>query len=473
MKPWQREAMNSEPPVISFIKSVGQRLSVFFKIAGICILVGLLHIPLALTHGVLRERQGFRSAAEQEISSSWGRQQVVAGPVLAVPYAYRAAVVRTRLVDGRKVEAEEPELIAATAYFLPDTLDAKAGVEPEVRHRGIYDTVVYTTKLRLTGVVKPDFAAAGIAADRVDWGKARLQFGVSDLRGVRSVALVEVASARAAEFESTDANGLLPLEARLEGLAEGRSLGFNLEAVIQGSGWLQFVPVGKKTAVAIESPWADPSFTGAYLPADRNVVEGGFSARWETAHFSRGFPASWSDRNVAAKTMQDALAQAAFGVRFANLVDAYSSVERAQKYGVLFFVLIFAVFFLFEVTAGLRIHPLQYALVGAALCLFFLGFLALSEFWPTGRAYAAAAAACTLMVAGYAWSFLRTGLRTGLIGGGLAATYGYLYFVLQSQDFALLAGTAALFAVLAGVMFFTRKVDWFVPDQPEPPRVSN
>lgn len=459
--------MNSEPPVISFIKSVGQRLAVFFKIAGICILIGLLHIPVALTHGVLRERQGYRGEAVQEIASLWGRQQVVTGPVLAVPYAYQAAVVRTQVVNGRKVEVEAAELIAATAYFLPDAMEATATVEPEVRHRGIYDAVVYTTRLRLTASWKPDFAAAGIAADRIDWGKARLQFGVSDLRGVRSVSLPRVAGARAAEFESTDAGGFLPLEARLDGLAEGGRLEVDVEAVVQGSGWLHFVPVGKKTVVAIESPWADPSFTGAYLPAERSVAASGFSARWETSHFSRGFPASWSDRTVPAKTMQDTLGQAAFGVRFANLVDAYSTVERAQKYGVLFFVLIFAVFFLFEVTAGLRIHPLQYALVGAALCLFFLGFLALSEFWPTGRAYAAAAAACTIMVAGYAWSFLRTGLRTGVIGGGLAATYAYLYFVLQSQDYALLAGTAALFVVLAGVMFFTRKVDWFVSD-PKP-----
>ena len=135
--------------------------------------------------------------------------------------------------------------------------------------------------------------------------------------------------------------------------------------------------------------------------------------------------------------------------------------ERAEKYGLLFFVLVFAVFFLFEVTAGLRIHPLQYALVGAGLCLFFLGFLALSEFLATGLAYGAAAAACTALVSLYAWSFLRTGRRTLVILGGLMATYGYLYFVLRSQDFALLAGTAALFAALALVMFCTRRINWY------------
>ena len=139
-------------------------------------------------------------------------------------------------------------------------------------------------------------------------------------------------------------------------------------------------------------------------------------------------------------------------------------VERSLKYAVLFFVLIFTVFFLFETTAGLRIHPFQYTLVGAALCLFFIAFLALSEFWPTGRAYGAASAACTGMIALYAWSFLKTGWRTVIIGSGLGATYGYLYFVLKSQDYALLAGTVALFAALALLMYFTRRINWFALD---------
>jgi len=120
------------------------------------------------------------------------------------------------------------------------------------------------------------------------------------------------------------------------------------------------------------------------------------------------------------------------------------------------------VFFLFEVTSpALKIHPLQYAMVGAALALFFLGFLALSEFLTTGLAYAVAGALCTVLVSLYAWSFLKTGLRTLIIGSGLGATYGYLYFVLKSQDYALVAGTAALFGALALVMFCTRRINWY------------
>lgn len=449
------------PPLPSTAK---RRLAVFLKIGGICLLTALLHIPLAMTHGVLRERQAYQDQATQEIAGSWGKAQQVIGPVLAVPYAYKTMVIRQKIVGEKVVPVEEPGLIWSTAYFLPESLAVGGRVEPEIRHRGIYDAVVYATKLKLTGRFQPDFSAAGIEHERIDWAQARILFGVSDLRGVRSVGSLSVAGVTARPFEPAETGGFLPLEARLDGVTAGAGLEFTLELALQGSELLQWVPVGKTTTVELESPWADPSFMGGYLPVERTINATGFRARWQTSHFSRGFPASWTARGTKATEMQAAFGSAAFGVRFARLADGYSMVERAQKYGVLFFILIFAVFFLFEITGDVRIHPLQYGMVGAALCLFFLGFLALSEFWPTGRAYGVAAGACTLLIAAYAGSFLKTGLRTLVIGGGLGATYGYLYFVLKSQDYALLAGTAALFGVLAAVMFFTRRVDWFASE---------
>jgi inner membrane protein len=448
----------AQPPVIS--TPARRRLAVFFKIAGICVLIALLHIPLAMTHGVLRERQSFQTQATEEIAGLWGRQQIVTGPVLAVPYVYKAWVTHAKVVGEKVVQVGDWELTPATAYFLPEMLAVNGKVEPEVRHRGIYDTVVYSTKLKLAGFFQPDFIAAGIRAERIDWSRAQLLFGVSDVHGVRAVGPLRSADGREAVFESvTDA--LLPLAAKVTGANQGERQEFNFDATVQGSGQLKIAPVGKNTTVALQSPWPAPSFTGAALPVARTVGADGFTAEWQSAHFSRGFAQSWTDRLAKSPEVLGRITTAGFGVNFLQPVDAYSVVERAQKYGVLFFVLVFTVCFLFEVTAALRIHPLQYALVGAALCLFFLGFLALAEFWPTAWAYGAAAGACTLLVTAYAWNFLKTGRRTLVIGGGLAATYGYLYFVLKSQDFALIAGTAALFAALALVMFCTRRINWY------------
>jgi inner membrane protein len=459
--------MNSAlPPVIP--TPARRRLSLFLKIAGICLLIALLHIPLAMTDGVLQERQGYQRQATEEIAGIWGRQQVVTGPVLAVPYAYKTQVVRARIVNGKKVDVEETELTAATAYFLPESLAVSGAVDPEVRHRGIYETVVYSTKLKLTGYFQPDFVAGGIEADRIDWDNARVLFGVSDLHGVRSVGPLKTGEGKESAFESAAAaaDGFLPLAAKVAGVSAGTRLDFSFEAAVQGSKQLELAPVGKTTTATLQSAWPDPSFMGASLPVTRKVGAEGFKAEWETSHFSRGFPQSWTNRLINNCDIARKVDAACFGVRFAQSVDSYSMAERAQKYGVLFFVLIFAVFFLFEITSGLRIHPLQYAMVGAGLSLFFLGFLALTEFWTTAVAYGGAAAACTMLVSLYAWSFLQTGRRTLVIGGGLGATYGYLYFVLKSQDYALVAGTAALFAALALVMFCTRRLNWYAIDLP-------
>jgi inner membrane protein len=472
--PGQDDGMESaQPPVLPTPGS--RRLAVFLKVTSICLLIPFLHIPLFMTHGVLRERQGYQNQATQEISGLWGKAQQVTGPVLAVPYAYKTMLIRQKIVGEKVVSVEEPGLQWTTAYFLPDKLAVEGTVEPEVRHRGIYDAVVYSTKLKFAGGFLPDFIAAGIENERIDWAQARVLFGVADLRGIRTVSAFQPAGGKAVSFESADAagGGFLPLEAKLGELTPGARLDFEFEAALQGSERLQIVPAGKVTTVKLTAPWADPSFCGAYLPVRREVGPQGFTAEWEIAHFSRGFPQSWTKRGTNVSEIAQKIEAAGFGVTFAQPVDGYRLAERAQKYGVLFFVLVFAVFFLFEVTSpSLRIHPLQYAMVGAALALFFLGFLALSEFWTTGLAYAVAAALCTLLVSLYAWSFLRTGARTLIIGSGLGATYGYLYFVLKSQDYALVAGTAALFGALALVMFCTRRINWYSLDMNAPAAVT-
>lgn len=457
--------MDTTPQPPLFNPSAEHRRSVLIKIISICGLIGLLHVPVGMTHGVLRERRGYQQQAVTYIAGIWGGHQLVIGPVLAVPYAYRTRVIRNKVVNGKAVQVEETELAPATAYFLPETLEARVAADPEVRHRGIYDAVVYSAGLQLTGTFRPDFGAADIAADRIDWDKAEVRFNVSDLHGLRSVGPLKLAGGQESEF-AAGTGSLLALGARIAGAKAGEPLEFSLAATVQGSGQLLVAPVGKTTTVTMHSPWPDPSFTGGSLPVSHTVGPDGFKAEWQSAQFSRGFAQSWTDRASGNKEVLAQIAASGLGVSFAQPVDGYGMSERAQKYAVLFFVLVFAVYFLFEVTAGLRIHPLQYAMVGAALCLFFLGFLALSEFLRTGPAYATAAGACTLLIAIYSWSFLRSGGRTLVICGGLAATYGYLYFVLRSQDYALIAGTAALFATLALVMFCTRRINWYAVQLP-------
>jgi inner membrane protein len=259
------------------------------------------------------------------------------------------------------------------------------------------------------------------------------------------------------------------VHARLGGwAAEAETVAFEVALPLNGSGAIDFTPVGTQTTVRLDSRWPDPSFRGAFLPAKRSVSSTGFDAEWQVSYYGREFEPQWTDQTSAGALTAETARASQFGVAFLNVVDHYRNVERAIKYGVLFLALVFAAFFLFEVITALRIHPFQYTLVGAALCLFYLALLSLSEFIPFHFAYLAAALAATVMISLYCVAVLQSGQRTSIISTGLVGIYGFLYVTLQLQDYSLLAGTAGLFLVLAGLMYVTRRIDWYARDQAPP-----
>ena len=161
--------------------------------------------------------------------------------------------------------------------------------------------------------------------------------------------------------------------------------------------------------------------------------------------------------------VKPALEASAFGVDLFLPVDAYQKTERSVKYGVLFLILTFLTFFLYEVFNGVPLHPMQYFLVGSALCIFYLLLLSISEHAPFGLAYLVAATATVLLIGGYSAAVLRGRLRALLMTIVLAVLYGYLYVLLQLEDYALLLGSIGLFVILALVMFLTRRIDWGSP----------
>jgi inner membrane protein len=434
---------------------------------GILLLAGLLQIPLWLVTDLLEERAERRVAAVTEITESWGRAQRIAGPFLVVPYKAMETTTRDTVINGRLVQNSEQREAEKLAVFLPETLKIDGQLDPERRHRGIYDAVVYTARLKLSGRFGvPDTAALGVASERFAWDRAYLAIGVDDLRGSREALVVDW-NGRAMECEP-GAN--LPVlwsgvHAPVRGLAAGAAAGeFSLTFNLNGSGRLGFAPTGRQTEVALRSAWADPSFTGGQLPTRRDLTEGGFEALWQASYYGREYAQQWSDERGAPD--RAVLERSVFGVELVEVVDSYRVVERATKYAVLFIALLFTAFFLFEVLAALRLHVVHYTLVGAALVLFYLGLLSLSEFISFGAAYGVAALASTLLITCYSAAILRSGGRSLVIGGALGGIYGFLFFVLQMQDYALIAGTGALFAVLGVVMYATRKLDWGVAEVP-------
>jgi len=305
-----------------------------------------------------------------------------------------------------------------------------------------------------------------------DEPKAEVVFGVSDPRGIRAFPEVKVDGAA---LEPRIGAGLSWLKhgfsVALPSNSAGRRVAVDVGLELLGTDRLMFLPIGAVTDVRLSSDWPHPSFVGAFLPDERNISARGFQAHWKLSRFATGVDDAMAriqdGMNHGVPVIPDArggvpgLTTTDLGVRFVQPVDVYAQSERAVKYGILFVFLTFVAFFLFEVLRRMAVHPIQYALCGAALALFFLLLVSLSEHLPFAFSYLIASGACVGLAAFYVGHVLRSVMRGVVFGGLLGTLYAFLYVILQSEDYALLLGALLLFAALAIVMIITRHVDWY------------
>ena len=458
----------SPPPLPRSQPAFGKRHNTIIKLLGVGALGLLLLIPLAMITGVLNERLARRNEAVTDITSSWGKEQNVIGPVLGIPFQYRfKAVKEVPLAEGRVERREVEETAIANAYFLPQLLKITGEVQTQTLHRGIYDAAVFRAQVVLSGkFATPDFGAVKIDPRDMQWKDAFVTIAVNDLRGTRQALILDWGGMKRPLLPGSQVPGYtagatasLSLDKPIDSEVE-----FSIPLDFNGSDGIFFAPFGVQNEATVKSNWPDPAFRGAFLPADRSVRPDGFNANWKVSYYGRDYPQQWTSRGGNERFNVQVVTNSRFGAQFLSILDAYRYVERSIKYGVLFLVLVFTTFFLFEVTARQKIHPFQYLMVGAALCLFYLLLLSISEFIGFGWAYLIAALASTILITWYCRFFLGGGIRTLMIGAGLAGVYTFLYITLRQQDYALLMGAIALFIVLAVVMYVTRKIDWYARD---------
>jgi inner membrane protein len=432
------------------------RDSTFFKLMAVGGLVFILLIPLGMVDSLISERQNRRSEVATEVAASWGNGQVLSGPVLTVPFRE----------FSRDAKGKIDNTWTSYARFLPETLDIDGVIEPERRNRGIFEAAVYRADLRWKGTFRrPDLSAYKVQPEDILWEDAWISLGIPDLRGIRSGVGLTWGSRTLQLEPGGKEEGLWDtgLKTRVPDLKAGQERAiyvFAFEVGLNGSSTLQFIPLGKQTRVSLKSDWPSPSFTGAFLPESRRVSGTGFEALWNVSWFGRSYPQQWRINEAETVAPRPALESSAFGVELFMPVDSYQKTERSVKYGVLFLLLTFLTFFLYEVFNPFSLHPIQYLLVGSAICLFYLLLLSLSEHLPFGLAYTIGAAATVLLIGGYSAAILRGALRALLMSAVLGGLYGYLYVLLQLEDYALLLGSVGLFLILALVMYLTRKIDW-------------
>jgi len=456
------------PPLPKWQPSFGNRFRTIIKLIGVAVLVLLLLIPLGMITGVLNERLMRRNEAVADITSSWGREQNIVGPVLMIPYQYHFKTTKELPDKKGKMESREVEETAlAWAYFLPESLNVTGDVQTQMLHRGIYDAAVFRAQVTVAGkFAPPDFAYFKIDIKDVQWKEALLAIAVTDLRGTREALMLDWGGTKRPMLPgsqvpgyTTGATAILALDKPID-----TPVDFSIPLDVNGSGGIFFAPFGVQNETNLKSNWPDPGFRGAFLPADRSVRADGFDANWKISYYGRDYPQHWTSQAGNEHFTTKAVSESLFGAEFLSILDAYRYVERSIKYGVLFLALVFTTFFLFEVTARQKIHPLQYLMVGAALCLFYLLLLSISEFRGFGLAYLIAAVVSTILITWYCRYFLGGGVRTLMIGAGLAGVYTFIYITLRQQDYALLMGAIALFILLAVVMYVTRKIDWYARD---------
>ena len=404
----------------------------------------MLMIPLVLIMEVIRERSQNAESARAEIGSLWASAQTVTGPVLNVP--------------GTKVIADDGRYVTTTLHMLPDDLKINGVLVPEIRYRGIYETVVYTSELELSG----SFSLTGYDEFNEytwQWDKAYISLGVSDNKGISDRADItiggKVISARpgAVQTDLFDKGISFPLPVDASQSNEFRG-DFTLRLGLRGSGSIAFAPVGKSTGVSLTSEWEAPKFTGSFLPAERDVTDTGFTASWTVTHLNRSFPQVWTGKNYVPS-------DDAFGVDLIMESDHYTKAERSAKYGLLFIALTFLVLIIIELRSEKRVHIFYYLLVALALILFFSLLTALSEHIGFNPAYLISSAATIGLLTAFFGSLLKKRWMVLLISGLLTVLYLFIFFLLAMKDYAFLAGNIGLFVLLAVLMLVSAKYRLF------------
>ncbi|WP_238989343.1 cell envelope integrity protein CreD [Mucilaginibacter terrigena] len=430
--------------------------SITVKLVFIGFLILVLLIPSALIGDLIRERATRQDEMVKGIADTWSGSQTVKGPVLVIPYHKI-----TKFSDNDKKEITRD--VIENLYILPENLKIKANLKPELLHRGMFETVVYNSSIRVSGNFgKAELGSLSLMPEQLILDKARLEFSISDLKGLKNNPMVNAAGQQLTAEPSFNAhplfNGGLQANLNLTNVSNG-AFTFDYTLDLKGSQELHFLHLGKTTDVEVAGKWSSPSFDGRYLPDDRHVDTSGFTAKWRMLYYNRPFPQQWvADNNLL--TDENKLADASFGVKLRLPVDQYQKITRTSKYAILIVLLTFVSLFLTEVIRKNRIHPFNYILIGAAMIIYYTLLLSFSEQVGYNMAYLIASVATIGLVSVFIASLLKNKGAAALFALILSIIYVFIFVIIQLEDLALMIGSIALFIITGLLMYFSRKINW-------------
>lgn len=461
------------------------------RLALACLVGLVLLIPLQMVRELIYDRQQQAQTAQDVITAGWGGKQIVAGPVLVVPF--RTTQVENVTDNGKPVtRVSEVEKLV---YISPVSNKLQAAIVPEARSKSIYRSVVYTAQVQgqASFALPPDLEHFSITRERLMWDRAELRMGVSEARGLIDGAKI-IAGGQPLAVQpghgpgSTNGQGYF---AFLPWDGQG-TLAISYSFGLRGSQSLSVVPRGGRTSLSITAPWASPSFIGGFLPVQRRVGAQDFVAQWQVDKLALGQPPlamedlgeamvdapgsrfgfkealskatvyEPSGADVAAGSASEQISGSSqtIGVALIEPVDLYAKVDRSVKYAVLFILFTFLTYFLFEVVAKVRVASAEYLLAGAGLVLFFAMLLGFAEVIGFALAYLVAGAAMIGLLTAYSAAVLASWQRARLVGAILVGLFAGIYALLSLEAWSLLIGSIVLFIALAGTMYATRGLDW-------------
>ncbi|MBR7104354.1 MAG: inner membrane CreD family protein [Lentisphaeria bacterium] len=351
------------------------------KIIAVVAALVIFQVPLYMVSKLAGKRKEQAQIVQNEIAKNWGGKQYI-------------------------------ELTPAAAVE-----NIAAQITPEIRYRGIYQAVVFSSDVKITREYK------NLAQNTV---------GTIKLPELKSVAKASVlVNGKAVQVSENNSVLTFPLPA---GDAKTE---INISA--RGSDGIHFTPNASQSHISVSGKWDSPSFAGEVLPAKRSIEKDSFSGEW---HFDRF--------NAATKSV---------GVNLTISAGTYQQVERCFTYATFFLIVFFFTLLTAEMITKVNVYILQYLVAAGAPVLFYLMALAFSEKIGFTAGYITSAAVIVVMVTMYAKMFLGKLVPALIMGTVFAASYLLNFILLRLEDFALLAGTIVLAVILGVLMFLTGKIN--------------
>ncbi|UZL33003.1 cell envelope integrity protein CreD [Klebsiella pneumoniae] len=427
----------------------------FWKITTLIGCIVLLSLPLMMVRELINERADYRSEVVDAIEQSTSGSQKLAGPLIAIPITETL----TRMENQKEVNYQRSWVY----YWLPESLAVTGKQTVESRRVGIYSSQVWHNALQIKASFDP-LRLAALRKTNIVLGQPRLVVSVGDARGIGAIHAPEVngnvLSVEPGLGISGDGAGIhMPMPALAE---DNKPLEIAFSLDLNGTGEFSLVPLGRNSELQLTSNWPHPGFLGSFLPTQREVSAAGYRAHWQSSWFANDMGSYFKDDMEIPWSRLPA-----FSADVMSLADQYQLTDRATKYAILLIGLTFMAFFVFESLTRRPLHPMQYLLVGLSLVLFYLVLLALSEHIGFTAAWLAASLSGAVMNGIYLQAVLRGWRNSLLFVAALLLLDGVMWFLLHSEDSALLLGTGVLALALSVLMFLTRRVDWYALSLPK------